>query len=67
MNPLKTNPAYAHLAYRKAITKRLAVYLHRSFLGDELGEPLEIIVSDEVFPVDQLVAVGEVVRGGEGV
>lgn len=66
MTPLKTNPAYAHLAYRKAITRRLSVYLHRSFLGDELGDPQEIIMSDEVFPIDQQVPVEEVQRYIEG-
>lgn len=62
MTPLKTNPAYAHLAYRKAITKSLAIHLHRTFLGDELGEPQGVIISEDVFSVDQQVPVEEVQR-----
>ena len=62
MTPLRTNPIYAHLAYRKAITKSLAIYLHRTFLGDELGQPQATIISEDVFSVDQQVPVEEVQR-----
>lgn len=50
--PLRTNPAYAALAYEKTITRFLAVSLRRKFLGDELTGPKETLICEEVFPVD---------------
>lgn len=60
MTPLKTNPAYAHLAYRKAITLRVASFLHRQFLGDERTTAVEVLTSDEVFPADAVVPLEEI-------
>ncbi len=50
--PLRTNPAFAHLAYEKTITTRLKVFLRRTYLGDELTNPTETLICEEVFPVD---------------
>lgn len=51
-NPLRTNPAFAHLAYEKTIIARTKVFLRRAFLGDELSSPKEILICEEVFPID---------------
>lgn len=58
--PLRTNPAYAHLAYRKTIVNREIVFLRRTYLGDELTSPREVLVCEEVFPQDQQVPQEEV-------
>jgi len=50
--PLRTNPVYAHLAYRKAILTRAAVFIRRTYLGDELTDPKEVLVCEDVFPQD---------------
>jgi arylsulfatase A-like enzyme len=50
--PLRTNPAFAHLAYEKAITTRIKVFLRRTYLGDEQSKPRETLVCEEVFPID---------------
>lgn len=58
--PLRTNPAYAHLAYKKAILRRTIVFLRRTFVGDELTDPRETLVCEEVFPVDSNVPQEEI-------
>lgn len=58
--PLRTNPAYAHLAYRKTIVTREIVFLRRTYLGDELTSPREVLVCEEVFPQDQQVPQEEI-------
>ena len=60
--PLKTNPAYAHLAYQKAITTRVITFLRRNFIGDELTDPREILVCEDVFQQDQKVPQEEVMH-----
>ena len=50
--PLRTNPAYAALAYRKTIIGFTKTQLRRKFLGDEVSGPRETLVCEEVFPVD---------------
>jgi hypothetical protein len=50
--PLRTNPAYAALAYRKTIIAFTKVHLRRKFLGDEVSGPREVLVCEEVFPID---------------
>lgn len=50
--PLRTNPAYAHLAYRKAILNRTITFIRRTYLGDELTDPKEVLICEEVFPQD---------------
>lgn len=53
--PLRINPAYAHLAYQKSVINREIVFLRRTYLGDELTDPRERLVCEEVFPQDSLV------------
>jgi hypothetical protein len=53
--PLRTNPAYAHLAYQKSLINKTILYLRRTFLGDEISDPREILVCEEVFQQDQQV------------
>lgn len=60
--PLRTNPAYAHLAYQKAINTRVITFLRRTFIGDELTDPREILVCEEVFQQDQKVPQEEVMH-----
>lgn len=60
--PLRTNPAYAHLAYQKAINTRLITFLRRTYIGDELTSPREILVCEEVFQQDQKVPQEEVMH-----
>lgn len=50
--PLRTNPEFAYLAYRKTIINRTIVFLRRQFLPDEQSQPREVLVCEEVFPVD---------------
>jgi hypothetical protein len=54
-SPLRTNPAYAHLAYQKSIKNREIVFLRRTYLGDEVTDPREVLVCEEVFPQDSKV------------
>jgi hypothetical protein len=49
---IKTNPAYAYLAYRKAIIQDVIAYLQNEHLGATGTEPKRKIVSDDVFHVD---------------
>jgi hypothetical protein len=60
MIPLKTPTEYARLAYKKAITARVASFLHQQFLGDEMSDPVEVLTSDEVFPADAVVPPEEI-------
>lgn len=57
---IKTNPAYAALAYRKAIIHTLIYKLKRDCIGDSSNPPKEKLVSEDVFPVDGEVPVEEV-------
>lgn len=50
--PLRTNPAFAHLAYRKTVIARTVVFLRRTYLGDAMTGPKETLICEEVFPVD---------------
>ena len=64
--PLRTNPAYAHLAYRKTIVAHTKVLLRRKFLGDEVSGPRETLVCEEVFPIDARIppeAIQEYIEG----
>lgn len=60
--PLRTNPAYAHLAYQKALANRVIGFLRRTYVGDELTDPREILVCEDVFQQDQQVPQEEVVH-----
>jgi len=56
----RTNPAYAYLAYRKAIIGHTITYLLSSVVGSEGFEPTARIVSDDVFREDEAVPKEEV-------
>jgi len=58
--PIRTNPVYAHLAYQKTINTRLITFLRRTFIGDEITDPREVLVCGEVFQQDQRVPQEEV-------
>lgn len=60
--PLLTHPGYARLAYEKSIIQREIVFLRRTFVGDELSDPREVLVCDEVFQRDQRVPQEEIQR-----
>ncbi len=49
---IKTNPAYAYLAYRRAIVQDIIAHLQNSYLGGRGDDPQRKILSDEVFHVD---------------
>jgi hypothetical protein len=51
-SPLRTNPALAHLAYKKAIVNRTIAFLRRQYIGDETSDPRETLICEEVYPVD---------------
>lgn len=48
----RTNPAYAHLAYRRAILQHVTALLLRDYIAPNGNEPNEAIYSDEVYRVD---------------
>jgi hypothetical protein len=49
--PVKTNPAYASLAYRKSIIQWVSSNLKNRLLG-VTGEPTERLMCEDVLPVD---------------
>jgi hypothetical protein len=57
--PTKTNPAYAALAYRKAIVQYVAENIKAQFIG-VTGEPPNRLMCEEVFPVDAEVPVEDI-------
>jgi len=57
---MKTNPAYASLAYRKAIVQFVSSSIKTRLLG-LTGEPTERLLCDDVFPVDAEVPAEELV------
>jgi hypothetical protein len=64
MSPLiKTNPAFAHLAYRRAVIVQLVQDLRDNYMQLSDPEPKRTIVSDDVFrdeatvPQEELVSV----------
>jgi len=59
MKTIKTNEAYASLAYRRTIIHGVMTYLRRQFLGLD-GEPKEKMTCEEVFQVDSMVPPEEV-------
>lgn len=58
--PLRTNPVFAHLAYRKTIIQRTLIFLRRTYLGDEISEPKEVLICEDVFPTDSHVPQEEI-------
>jgi len=50
--PLKTNPAYAYLAYRKAILKSTINWLTSEYVGFDGVSPKGSLICEEVFRDD---------------
>lgn len=58
--PLKTNPIYAVIAYRKAILQEAISLVQRQFIGAGGAEPRDHIVCEDVFSIDSQVPVEEI-------
>jgi hypothetical protein len=58
--PIKTNPAYASLAYRKAIVQFVSSAIRTRLIG-LTGDPPEKLMCEDVFPVDAEVPAEELV------
>ena len=58
----RTNPAYATLAYRKAVVGHLITYLVKDYTSARGGEPAETITSEDVFREDDEVPESEIHR-----
>jgi len=56
---IKTNPAYAALAYRKTVLSHLVTHLKRDYVGLDT-DPKSTLLCEEVFQVDAQVPVEEV-------
>ena len=60
MSAIRTNPAYASLAYRRTIVHQAITYLRREFVGlDE--DPKQKIICEEVLASEAVVPVEEVI------
>lgn len=57
---MKTNPAYAHLAYRKAIYTEAIMLLRRKYLADDAGDAPCKLICEEVMLGDSEVPQEEV-------
>lgn len=61
MKSVRTNPAYAELAYRRTIIHQTIVYLRREFVGlDE--EPKQEMICEEVLASDAAVPIENVAQ-----
>lgn len=61
MSALRTNPAYASLAYRRTIVHQTITYLKREYVGlDE--DPKQTLLCEEVLAADAQVPVEEVAQ-----
>ena len=60
MSTLKTNPAYAHLAWRRAIVVQLMDDLRENYLALSSSEPRKHIICEEVFREDSTVPEGAI-------
>lgn len=58
----KTNPAYAYLAYRKAVLDHLVFLLHRDYVGLDGLDPKNSILSEDVFNCDAQVPIDEILQ-----
>jgi hypothetical protein len=56
----RTNPVYAHLAYRRAILQHVTALLLRDYTAPSGSEPNKEIYSDEVYRVDAQVPMGDI-------
>lgn len=59
MGALKTNPAYATLAYRRTIVHTMITYLKREYVGLD-SDPKSKIICEEVLSVDREIPVEEI-------
>jgi len=59
-NTNRTNPAYAYLAYRRAIINHVTHLLVTDYVAPTDGEANESIFSDDVFKTDSQVPISEV-------
>lgn len=59
-NTNRTNPAYAYLAYRRAIINHVTHLLVTDYMAPTDGEPNEHIFTDEVFRTDSQVPLSEI-------
>jgi len=59
-NTNRTNPAYAYLAYRRAIINHVTHLLVTDYVAPSDGEPNEYIFSDDVFKTDSQVPISEI-------
>ena len=55
MSTIRTNPAYAILAYRKAILTASITFLTREYRGTDGVAPKSALMSEDVLPVDATV------------
>lgn len=62
---IKTNPAYAALAYEKTIVHDVIIYLKRNYIGID-GDPKNTLICEDVMQVDSVVPPEEVARYVEG-
>lgn len=58
---IKTNEAYAAIAYRRTILRDVITHLRRQYIGVD-GEPKAQLICEEVFQVDSIVPQEEVNR-----
>ena len=58
---IKTNEAYAAIAYRRTILRDVITHLRRQYVGVD-GEPKAQLICEEVFQVDSIVPQEEVNR-----
>jgi hypothetical protein len=57
--PIKTNPAFAALAYRKTVLTNTVAHLRREYIGLDT-EPKSTMLCEDVFQVDSKVPIAEV-------
>jgi hypothetical protein len=61
MATVKTNPAYAALAYRRTIIHSMIIFLKRDFVGLD-AEPSKKLICEEVLAADSEVPVEEIAQ-----
>jgi hypothetical protein len=57
--PIKTNPQYAALAYRRTILHEVIMYLKRKYVGLD-DDPKDQLICEEVLHVDRVIPPDEV-------
>jgi hypothetical protein len=59
---MRTNEAYAVLAYRKSVIQYISAQLRRKFIAAAGSEPQETLTCEDVFPADAQVPQEEIVE-----